>query len=277
MSKKSNATRTAILEAARAEFAEHGLAGARVDRVAERAGVNKERLYRHFGSKDGLFDVVMAQMLQEFAAVAGPPAQTGDPGDYVARLYDYYSDHPEKLRLLLWEGLGGHTPEAGHREHYGQRVAAFAEALGLPPGAEAARLLFTLCGIAGWPLAVPQVAALMLGEESPATPEGRARMRDFLIRFARAHSPATEPTGQSIDHDGPVNMLTGGGAVDVAEAAEGLRQARSKADAAGEVLAEALRTEHAAGVSANRLARQVSGVMSRPVVLRVLADRPAAG
>ncbi|MEV8453891.1 TetR family transcriptional regulator [Streptomyces sp. NPDC052095] len=277
MSEKSSATRTAILEAACAEFAEHGLAGARVDRVAERAGVNKERLYRHFGSKDGLFDVVMARMLQEFAAVVGPPARTGDPGDYVARLYDYYSDHPEKLRLLLWEGLGGHTPEDGHREHYQQRVAAFAEALGLPPGAEAARLLFTLCGVAGWPLAVPQVAALMLGEEGPATPEGRARMRDFLIRFARTHAPVAEPTGQGVDRDGSVNALTGGGSVDVAEAAEELRRARSKVDAAGEVLAEALRTEHAAGAGANELARRVSGVMSRPVVLRVLADRPEAG
>lgn len=44
-----------ILEAATAEFAEFGLGGARVDRIAERAGVNKRLIYYYFGSKEELF------------------------------------------------------------------------------------------------------------------------------------------------------------------------------------------------------------------------------
>src|ERR1700710_1354647 len=48
-----------ILAAARDEFAEHGLAGARVDRIAERAGLNKRLIYYYFGSKDELFLAVL--------------------------------------------------------------------------------------------------------------------------------------------------------------------------------------------------------------------------
>jgi len=44
-----------ILKAALVEFAEYGLAGARVDRISKRAGVNKAMLYYHFSSKDNLY------------------------------------------------------------------------------------------------------------------------------------------------------------------------------------------------------------------------------
>ena len=50
-----------ILDAAREEFARYGLAGARVDRIAERAGVNKRLIYYYFDSKDGLFLAVLEQ------------------------------------------------------------------------------------------------------------------------------------------------------------------------------------------------------------------------
>jgi len=55
-----------ILKAAIDEFVAHGLAGARVDRIATRAGVNKQLLYRHFGSKEGLFDAAVRDMLRRF-------------------------------------------------------------------------------------------------------------------------------------------------------------------------------------------------------------------
>ena len=49
-------SRRRILEAAAEEFAERGIAGARVDRIAASSGVNKSQMYSYFGSKDGLFD-----------------------------------------------------------------------------------------------------------------------------------------------------------------------------------------------------------------------------
>nr|MBN2278099.1 TetR/AcrR family transcriptional regulator [candidate division Zixibacteria bacterium] len=48
-----------ILEAARIEFAEFGPAGARIDRIAMRAGINKAMIYYHFHSKDNLYQRII--------------------------------------------------------------------------------------------------------------------------------------------------------------------------------------------------------------------------
>uniref|UniRef100_UPI000A62305E TetR/AcrR family transcriptional regulator n=2 Tax=Pseudomonadota TaxID=1224 RepID=UPI000A62305E len=55
-------SQAAILLAAREEFAGHGLAGARMDRIAERADVNKRLIYYYFGSKDDLFLAVLERV-----------------------------------------------------------------------------------------------------------------------------------------------------------------------------------------------------------------------
>ena len=56
-------TKERIFDAALDEFADHGLAGARVDRIAHRAGINKAMIYYHFDSKEALYDhVLMAHM-----------------------------------------------------------------------------------------------------------------------------------------------------------------------------------------------------------------------
>ena len=52
-------SRARILQAARDEFARHGLGGARVDRIAKVAGLNKRMLYHYFGNKDDLFSAVL--------------------------------------------------------------------------------------------------------------------------------------------------------------------------------------------------------------------------
>ncbi len=51
--------RLRILEAAKQEFATHGLAGARVDRIAAEAGANKRMLYYHVGNKEDLYLAVL--------------------------------------------------------------------------------------------------------------------------------------------------------------------------------------------------------------------------
>jgi len=60
-------TKKRILDAATDEFARHGLAGARVDRVAERAGINKAMIYYHFSSKEGLYESMIDRQLAEVA------------------------------------------------------------------------------------------------------------------------------------------------------------------------------------------------------------------
>ncbi|WP_210310467.1 TetR/AcrR family transcriptional regulator [Devosia pacifica] len=58
-------TKAAILAAGRAEFAERGFEGARVDAIADRAGANKRLLYHYFGNKEDLYGAVLLDAYQE--------------------------------------------------------------------------------------------------------------------------------------------------------------------------------------------------------------------
>ena len=92
-----------LLDAATAEFGNHGIAGARVDRISAAAGVNKAQMYGWFGSKDGLFDAVFAQHLERI--VDAVPFTPEDLPGYVVALYDSYLTDPELVRLASWNRL----------------------------------------------------------------------------------------------------------------------------------------------------------------------------
>ncbi len=99
----SQRSRRRLLEAATEEFAALGIAGARVDRIADAAKVNKSQMYSYFGSKDGLFDAVFREHLD--AIVDAVPLTADDLPGYAVRLYDSYVEHPELLRLATWNRL----------------------------------------------------------------------------------------------------------------------------------------------------------------------------
>jgi AcrR family transcriptional regulator len=103
MSRDSEATRKRILEAAVAEFAEYGMAGARVDRIAENSGSNKQLIYKHFGSKDGLFRAVVGQELAR--ATEGIDFPSDDLEQYAAAYFDFAMANPRLMRLIAWCGL----------------------------------------------------------------------------------------------------------------------------------------------------------------------------
>jgi AcrR family transcriptional regulator len=103
MSRDSEATRRRILEAAIAEFADYGLAGARVDRIAEAAQSNKQLIYQYFGSKDGLFRTVVAQELER--ATQGFEFPFDDLERYAAAYFDFAMSNPRLMRLIAWCGL----------------------------------------------------------------------------------------------------------------------------------------------------------------------------
>lgn len=103
MGTAGEATRARILAAAREEFAQHGLAGARVDRIADLARANKAQLYAYFGNKEALFDAVFTESLEGIVN-AVPMTGTDLPG-YAVRLYDEYLRHPELVRLATWSRL----------------------------------------------------------------------------------------------------------------------------------------------------------------------------
>ena len=122
-----------MLDAATAEFAERGIAGARVDRISEISGVNKSQMYSYFGSKDGLFDATLRDNLA--ALLNAVPLIAHDLPGYAARLYDAYVERPEHLRLAVWNRLE-RVPTGdlwenfeGHDEDHGEdKLGAIAEA-----------------------------------------------------------------------------------------------------------------------------------------------------
>ena len=164
-------TRRRLKEAAVVEFAAEGLAGARMDRIAERAGINKERLYKYFGDKERLFATVLADEMAKIAeAIPMDTLHHEDLGEYAGRCYDYHVANPHLTRLLHWEALAygdKAVPDEGARErHYQRKVAAFTEAQArgtLPPTPDAAHLVFMVMAMASWWDAVPQVARMVTG------------------------------------------------------------------------------------------------------------------
>lgn len=96
-------TRRRILAASTAEFAEHGLAGARVDRIAAAAGCSKERLYAHFGDKESLFTAVLNNSFAQLGEAASVDFASVE--DFAVAIFDHLVDNPENQRLLGWARL----------------------------------------------------------------------------------------------------------------------------------------------------------------------------
>ncbi|MEV5651163.1 TetR family transcriptional regulator [Nocardia sp. NPDC052254] len=106
-----HATRERILAAAKVEFARHGIAGARINRIADAAHASKERLYAYFGGKESLYAAVTEQWAGATAAETALDAD--DLPAYVGRLFDHYLEHPDNARLQAWAEIEGvHIPGA---------------------------------------------------------------------------------------------------------------------------------------------------------------------
>lgn len=182
-------TRALLLAAARDEFAAHGMGGARVGRIAEQAGVSKERIYGYFGSKEKLFAAVVSEALTEHAALLGPPC--GDLAEYAGRIYDLHRRDPQLLRLMMWEalhydGAGGLPNERPRTDRYRDMVATLSDALGAESDGEAASTLLALIGLAILPTAFPQITRLILGTTADtADTADDTELRAHIVRLAR--------------------------------------------------------------------------------------------
>lgn len=121
--------RDEILTAARTEFAQYGLAGARIDRIAKTAHASKERLYAHFGDKETLFrQVVSADGAAFFGSLAVRPEAVAE---FAGEVFDLAQSHPEHLRMITWarlEGLHLQVPEREGQAVHERDMAAIADA-----------------------------------------------------------------------------------------------------------------------------------------------------
>ena len=97
------ATRQRILDAATAEFAQRGIAGARIERITAAAQTNKAQLYGYFGSKDGLFDAVIADRVDR--STDAVPFEIDDLAGWAVNLYDQNLRQPDLVRLIAWTRL----------------------------------------------------------------------------------------------------------------------------------------------------------------------------
>jgi len=109
-SAEAERTKANILRIATAEFADKGLAGARIDEIAEKTSTSKRMIYYHFGSKEGLYQAVL-----EEAYSAIRDTETAVPIDQLSAMealranvrltFDYHHQHPEFVRLVMNENI----------------------------------------------------------------------------------------------------------------------------------------------------------------------------
>jgi AcrR family transcriptional regulator len=178
-------TRAKFLDAAFAEFVDYGLAGARVDRIAAKAGANKQAIYAYFGSKEGLFSAVLADRLGILANAV--PLTPGDLPGYAAALFDYLIENPGYMRLTMWRRLERPGTSAEELAAYAAKVSQLEAALALDGSGVAAidLLMLALSAAFAWSTTAPEIRALDPGAAGGA---------DRLARHRRALAASVAAT-----------------------------------------------------------------------------------
>lgn len=121
--------RRLLLEAALEEFAAYGVAGARIDRLARRAGISAGLVYSFYENKDGLFEAVFDLIVEK--TVEAVPITPDDLADYAGRLCDAGTANPAVLRFVAWYQLergGPAARRASTTAAMADKVKAIAEA-----------------------------------------------------------------------------------------------------------------------------------------------------
>ncbi|MBY8840698.1 TetR family transcriptional regulator [Streptomyces sp. SP2-10] len=179
MPRDSNATKARLLDAAFAEFAAYGIAGARVDRIAETAGANKRLIYAYFGNKEQLFDEVLRRAME--AGAESVPFDADDLPGYAGAIFDHLVARPDLMRLRLWKLLERPAATEPEAEALRRKTAQVADAQRrgkLTPGMEPADLLTMV-------LAAAQAWFWADEAGQPWPPERLARHRAAVVETAR--------------------------------------------------------------------------------------------
>jgi AcrR family transcriptional regulator len=178
--------RDRILAAAEREFATNGFSGARMDRIAARAGVNKQLLFHYFGSKTRLYQAAVAAGLEAAQLGLPPPGRPADRlRQFIGQLQAVTAASPALLTTLgSASGADASVTAAALADWYaralgyarqiledGQRSGHFRDDADLPAIAE---------------LIVPASLGTMVPAAEPDRPgKGRARdrIREALVRL----------------------------------------------------------------------------------------------
>ena len=191
--KLSNDRALRIVAAAREEFAKRGFAGARVEQIARRAGVNKQLLFYYYHSKRGLFQAVLAEAAGELeAALSNLALPSGVPLDRLRLTlqaqFEFLALHPQLVALLSQAthlgGSGRGMDLAPFAPAIKRLVVLLAEGQGLgqvrddvDPHLAAAQALILMIGYLSME-AVVAASARPLGGDEPAL---RERWREAAV------------------------------------------------------------------------------------------------
>ena len=193
--KLSNTRALRIVTAATDEFAGRGFDGARIDRIARRAGVNKQLLFYYYHSKRGLFRTVLARAIGELErALAALPATSGRPldrlRDALTAQFEFLSRHPELVTLLAHAERSDAAPFAPAIRRL---VVLLAEGQGLgqvrddvDPHVAAAQALVLMIGYLKLESLIAASAPPLAADESSLRERWRKSAVDLVVNGVRA-------------------------------------------------------------------------------------------
>lgn len=190
-------SRDAILAAAIAEFAEHGRDGVRMEQVAERAGVNKSLVYRHFENRENLFDEALRSVFaQRFTLLEDLPQD-------LAKLFDLWNKRFQSdsrfIHLIMREALELRDRDpplhdqlrSQYYTHQIESIKQLQQQGDLPADADSESLFLMLMAILVFPHLLPQVATLVTGNRPDSAKFKRAWKKTFNLLIARLQENET--------------------------------------------------------------------------------------
>jgi AcrR family transcriptional regulator len=99
------ARRQQLLDVGRSLFAERGFEATSIEEIAARAGVSKPIVYEHFGSKEGLYAVVVDREMQSLLHRVTGALTAGHPRELLEQaalaLLTYVEDETDGFRILV--------------------------------------------------------------------------------------------------------------------------------------------------------------------------------
>ena len=204
-------TRQNLLTAARREFARCGLAGARVDEIAARAGVNKQLVYHYFGDKDALYLAVLEWVYEEIREHERNLNLEGLPPEQAIRKliessFDHLAAHPDFIVLLNDENRGGarHVRDSSRLEAMHSPLVSMVSTIlreGVRKGVfrrgiNPVQLYISIAGLSYFFFSNTPTLSAIFGRDLSSPAERRARRRHIVDLVMQSLRPShNQPSG----------------------------------------------------------------------------------
>lgn len=194
-------TRERVLSAALDEFTAKGYAGARVEAMAARAGVNVRALYQHFGSKEALYEAVFGDSFRKkhnavLDAIEAVVDDEGQADELLGAFHQSLAGSLAFVRLVTWDALSVSMDRPGtdvmasavRADMYVREIELIRQAQRaghIPPTLDADLLLVALMALAIFPSALRPLTQVITGQ-SPESAAFRKRYDAFLAELGRS-------------------------------------------------------------------------------------------